>query len=72
MDYKILETILNKFKGGPVGLKTLAISLGEEMSTLEEIYEPFLIQTGLLERTPRGRKITSKGLKHLGYQRGMF
>ena len=69
---KLPDVILEKFNGGPVGLKNLAASLGEELSTLEEIYEPYLIQSDFLERTPRGRKLTRKGLEYLGYQRGMF
>ena len=72
IDRQLLKTVLEKFNGGPVGLKNLAASLGEELSTLEEIYEPYLIQSDFLERTPRGRKLTKKGLEYLGYQRGMF
>ena len=65
MDTKILNTIVQKFKGGPVGVNTLAVAVGEEAETIEEIYEPFLIQEGLLARTPRGRTATSKTYEHL-------
>jgi len=60
MDIRILQTILNKFNGGPVGLSTVAVAVGEETDTIEEIYEPFLIQQGFLERTSRGRKTTTR------------
>ncbi|MBI1388218.1 MAG: Holliday junction branch migration DNA helicase RuvB [bacterium] len=66
MDRRILTIITEKFGGGPVGLKTLAIALGEDEGTLEEVYEPFLIQTGLLNRTPSGRVLTPAGYAHLG------
>lgn len=66
MDNKILTTIIDKFKGGPVGLTTLATAVGENGETLEEVYEPFLIQEGFLLRTPRGREVTEKAYKHLG------
>jgi Holliday junction DNA helicase RuvB len=66
MDLKILETIIGKFRGGPVGLNTLAVAVAEEAETLEEIYEPFLIQEGFLDRTPRGRTATPRAMKHLG------
>ncbi|MER3498816.1 MAG: Holliday junction branch migration DNA helicase RuvB [Chitinophagaceae bacterium] len=66
MDNKILLTIIEKFKGGPVGITTIATAVGEEAGTLEEVYEPFLIQEGFLHRTPRGREVTSKAYKHLG------
>jgi Holliday junction DNA helicase RuvB len=66
MDNKILLTIIEKFKGGPVGLGTIATAVGEEAGTLEEVYEPFLIQEGFLQRTPRGREATEKAYKHLG------
>jgi len=65
MDSKILNTIVHKFKGGPVGVNTLAVAVGEEAETIEEIYEPFLIQEGLLARTPRGRTATPKAYEHL-------
>lgn len=66
MDNKILVTIIEKFKGGPVGLTTIATAVGEEAGTIEEVYEPFLIQEGYLMRTPRGRKATELAYKHLG------
>lgn len=66
MDNKILLTIIDKFKGGPVGITTIATAVGEEAGTLEEVYEPFLIQEGFLQRTPRGREVTEKAYKHLG------
>jgi len=65
-DRKILDVIANTFDGGPVGLKAVAASISEEESTIEDVYEPYLIQLGLLSRTPKGRVITSKGMKHLG------
>ncbi len=69
MDKKILETIALKFKGGPVGISTLAVAVGEEADTIEEVYEPFLIQEGLLARTPRGRQVTDRAYKHLEIQK---
>ena len=66
MDNKILLTIIEKFKGGPVGLKTIATAVGEEEGTIEEVYEPFLIQEGFLMRTARGREATENAYKHLG------
>lgn len=66
MDNKILLTIIDKFKGGPVGITTIATAVGEEAGTLEEVYEPFLIQEGFLKRTPRGREATEKAYTHLG------
>ncbi len=66
MDNKILETILEKFNGGPVGLSTIATAVSEDSGTIEEVYEPFLIQEGYLKRTPRGREITVKTFKHFG------
>jgi Holliday junction DNA helicase RuvB len=66
MDNKILITIIDKFKGGPVGLNTIATAVGEESGTIEEVYEPFLIQEGFLKRTPRGREATAKAYQHLG------
>ena len=65
-DREILFSIINNFGGGPVGAETLAISIGESMDTLEDYYEPYLIQCGLLQRTPRGRTVTDKAYKHLG------
>ena len=66
MDNRILEAIIDKFKGGPVGLSTIAIAVGEESGTIEEVYEPFLVQEGYLQRTPRGRMATELAYKHLG------
>jgi len=66
MDNRILQTIIEKFKGGPVGISTIATAVGEEAGTLEEVYEPFLIQEGFLQRTPRGREVTAKAYEHLG------
>lgn len=66
MDNKILLTIIDKFKGGPVGLTTIATAVGEDAGTIEEVYEPFLIMQGFLMRTPRGREATSKAFAHLG------
>jgi holliday junction DNA helicase RuvB len=66
MDNRILTTIINKFKGGPVGLTTIATACGEEAETIEEVYEPFLIQEGYLKRTARGREATEKAFRHLG------
>jgi len=66
MDNKILVTIIEKFNGGPVGLTTIATAVGEEAGTIEEVYEPFLIQEGYIMRTPRGRKATELAYKHLG------
>ncbi len=66
MDNRILLAIIEKFKGGPVGLTTIATAVGEEPGTLEEVYEPFLIQEGFMQRTPRGREVTPKAYEHLG------
>ncbi len=66
MDNRILRTIIEKFKGGPVGLTTIATAVGEEAGTIEEVYEPFLIMEGYLSRTPRGRQATERAYEHLG------
>ena len=66
MDNKILSTIIHKFKGGPVGISTIATAVSEESGTLEEVYEPFLIKEGFIQRTPRGREATELAYKHLG------
>jgi Holliday junction DNA helicase RuvB len=66
MDNKILTTIIDKFKGGPVGLSTISTAVGEDSGTIEEVYEPFLIKEGFLKRTPRGREVTELAYKHLG------
>jgi holliday junction DNA helicase RuvB len=65
MDRKILETIIGHYEGGPVGVKTLAVAISEEVRTVEEIYEPYLIQCGLIKRTSRGRVATAKAYAHL-------
>lgn len=70
MDNKILTTIIDKFKGGPVGITTLATAVSESAETIEEVYEPFLIQQGFIQRTPRGREVTEAAYKHLGRIRG--
>jgi len=69
MDNRILSTIIDKFKGGPVGLKTIATAVGEDEGTIEEVYEPFLIQEGYLMRTSRGRECTDAAFRHLGKTR---
>lgn len=66
MDHRILHCIIDKFKGGPVGINTISTAVGEEAGTIEEVYEPFLVQEGYLVRTPRGREATEKAFKHLG------
>jgi holliday junction ATP-dependent DNA helicase ruvB len=74
IDNKILTTIITKFKGGPVGLTTIATALGEDPGTIEEVYEPFLIKEGFIKRTPRGREVTELAWIHLGHSpegRGM-
>ncbi|MGW9685265.1 Holliday junction branch migration DNA helicase RuvB [Flagellimonas sp. 2504JD1-5] len=70
MDNKILSTIIDKFKGGPVGITTLATAVSESAETIEEVYEPFLIQQGFIMRTPRGREVTELAYKHLGKIKG--
>ncbi|MDC0872605.1 Holliday junction branch migration DNA helicase RuvB [Flavobacteriaceae bacterium] len=76
MDNKILTTLIDKFKGGPVGITTLATAVSENAETIEEVYEPFLIQQGFIVRTPRGREVTSRAYQHLGRiknnQEGLF
>ena len=77
MDNKILTTIIDEFKGGPVGITTIATAVSESSETIEEVYEPFLIQQGFIIRTPRGREVTELAYKHLGrhkgdYQKGLF
>ncbi len=68
LDREILRTICEKFGGGPVGLSTLAVSVGEEQDTIEDVYEPYLLQRGLIERTPRGRAATRRAYEHLGLE----
>ncbi|MCH8127046.1 Holliday junction branch migration DNA helicase RuvB [candidate division KSB1 bacterium] len=70
MDKRILTILIEKFDGGPVGINSLAVSVGEESDTIEEIYEPFLIKEGLLKRTSRGREVTALGYKHFGLDQG--
>ncbi|MBC8753077.1 Holliday junction branch migration DNA helicase RuvB [Kordia sp. YSTF-M3] len=70
MDNKILSTIIDKFKGGPVGITTIATAVSESSETIEEVYEPFLIQQGFIMRTPRGREVTELAYKHLGRIKG--
>ena len=65
-DYNLLKSIIEKFNGGPVGIEAIASSIGEEQTTIEDVYEPYLLQRGLLKRTPRGRIVTEKAYKHLG------
>ena len=74
MDNRILSTLIDKFKGGPVGITTLATAVSESAETIEEVYEPFLIQQGFIVRTPRGREVTELAYKHLGrsYQLSMM
>ncbi|MCM1505289.1 MAG: Holliday junction branch migration DNA helicase RuvB [Muribaculum sp.] len=67
IDNKILTTIITKFKGGPVGLSTISVALGEDPGTIEEVYEPYLIKEGFIKRTPRGREVTELAFVHLGY-----
>ena len=66
IDNKILLTIIDKFKGGPVGITTIATAIGEDAGTVEEVYEPFLIKEGFIKRTPRGREVTDMAYKHWG------
>lgn len=74
LDREILRTIIERFHGGPVGIDTLAASIGEERVTIEDVYEPYLIQAGLLDRTKKGRVVSSLAYKHLGleYQEELF
>ena len=69
IDNKILRTIIDKFRGGPVGLSTIATALGEDPGTIEEVYEPYLIKEGFIKRTPRGREVTTLAYEHLGHTR---
>jgi Holliday junction DNA helicase RuvB len=68
IDHKMLEAIIRHFDGGPVGLETIAATIGEESQTIEDVYEPYLLQIGFLERTPRGRKVTASAYRHLGIE----
>ena len=67
MDARILKAIIEKFEGGPVGVSTISAAIGEDASTFEEVYEPFLVQQGFLQRTPRGRVATPMAYRHFGY-----
>ena len=69
-DYNLLKAIIDKFNGGPVGIEAIAASIGEEQTTIEDVYEPYLLQMGLLKRTNRGRVVTDKAYEHLGINRG--
>ena len=71
-DRELLRCVVEKFGGGPVGLSTLAVALGEEADTIEDVYEPYLLQLGFLQRTPRGRIVTELGRAHLGARRGLL
>jgi Holliday junction DNA helicase RuvB len=71
IDQKIMQTILDKYSGGPVGLNTIAASVDEEPATVEEVYEPYLIQLGFIDRTPRGRVGTERAFDHFGIARKM-
>ncbi|MET3850632.1 Holliday junction resolvasome RuvABC ATP-dependent DNA helicase subunit [Paenibacillus sp. OAE614] len=66
IDYKMLHAMITSFRGGPVGLDTIAATIGEESQTIEDVYEPYLLQIGFLQRTPRGRMVTAAGYQHLG------
>ena len=67
MDRRLLDALITKYQGGPVGMNTLAVVVGEEAGTLEDVYEPFLIQEGFIKRTPRGRQATPLAYRHLGH-----
>jgi holliday junction DNA helicase RuvB len=67
MDARIMKTIIEKFEGGPVGLNTIGAAIGEDANTIEEVYEPFLVQHGFLQRTPRGRMATAQAYRHFGF-----
>ena len=69
-DRELLRCVVEKFGGGPVGISTLAVALGEEPETIEDVYEPYLLQLGFLQRTPRGRIVTDLGREHLGARSG--
>ena len=74
VDHQYLRGIIERFSGGPVGLEAIAASIGEEAMTLEDVYEPYLLQIGFINRTPRGRVATPKAYEHLGisYQKDLF
>ncbi|MNN98501.1 Holliday junction ATP-dependent DNA helicase RuvB [compost metagenome] len=66
IDHKMLKAMITSFRGGPVGLDTIAATIGEESQTIEDVYEPYLLQIGFLQRTPRGRMVTAAAYAHLG------
>jgi len=68
LDREILSAVCERFDGGPVGLSTLAVAVGEEQDTIEDVYEPYLLQQGFLKRTPRGRVATAAAFRHLGLE----
>jgi Holliday junction DNA helicase RuvB len=68
MDARVLRLLIEKFDGGPVGINTIAAAVGEDANTIEEVYEPFLVQNGFLQRTPRGRMATPQAYRHFGYE----
>jgi Holliday junction DNA helicase RuvB len=68
VDWAILDAVVTRFSGGPVGLSTLAVAVGEEPATIEDVYEPYLLQLGFLRRTPRGRVATARAYAHLGLE----
>jgi Holliday junction DNA helicase RuvB len=68
LDRELLRALCVKFEGGPVGLSTLAVTVGEEQDTIEDVYEPYLLQCGLLKRTPRGRAATKRAYEHIGLE----
>jgi Holliday junction DNA helicase RuvB len=70
LDRRLLRTIIEKFDGGPVGLGTLAAAVGEDEESIEDVYEPYLLQIGFIDRTPRGRTATSSAVRHLGLDAG--
>lgn len=67
IDRKLLKSLIDYYNGGPVGLNTIAVNIGEDMETVEDMYEPYLLQNGFLQRTPRGRIATQLAYEHLGY-----
>ena len=68
-DYNLLKAIIERFNGGPVGIEAISSSIGEEQTTIEDVYEPYLLQNGFLKRTPRGRMVTEKAYEHLGIRK---
>ena len=71
-EMNLLKSIIERFNGGPVGIEAIASSIGEEVTTIEDVYEPYLLQMGYLKRTSRGRMVTEKAYKHLGIRRGLI